>query len=435
MTKKTFICPKFKISFTCNDDPVERIRRLRGALTRNKISIFEYLKQWNISHYQLRCAWCNDHNHDIQYIEHEVHNREIHPISVKRRFKAQFLCFAKNTCASKTLNKNSIEFIEKAYGMDPQKAHEHLHSRNKTPFYPCNHTNSESHKKSQSRSKEWWESTGKDRDSWISKANYSRSLEGYVTKHGTQGVGLWKEVQKLKSMTLDRLIDKHGEEEGKSLYNLWKMSITHDLPTYLRKYGKIQGTQQYLEKWITFKTDQGASEDTFDSFIGRVASLAEKNPLHVYNTFNIDNECKYYSWYNVAKEFYSISSQQIDWLVRSKLPAYKTHQREIFKNKYSYYSYSNCGTILKSRLEILVYDYLLTKGLHENQDFKINQKYPNTTLFYDLYLIKPNLYIEIAGNMGNLDYANHMRFKEQTFSSIIIYPHSYQQQLNQILGI
>jgi hypothetical protein len=37
--------------------------------------------------------------------------------------------------------------------------------------------------------------------------------------------------------------------------------------------------------------------------------------------------------------------------------------------------------------------------------------------------------------MGNLDYANHMRFKEQTFSSIIIYPHSYQQQLNQILGI
>jgi hypothetical protein len=70
MEKKTFTCPKFEISFTCQDIPMARSKTLRSALTRKKISIYEYLRQWDIDHHKLRCAWCNDHNHECGHSQH-----------------------------------------------------------------------------------------------------------------------------------------------------------------------------------------------------------------------------------------------------------------------------------------------------------------------------------------------------------------------------
>lgn len=436
MTKKVFTCPKFNIAFTSEDEPVARIRALKGRLTKGNISIFAYLQIWGIAHYELRCAWCKDHNHDIKFIEHEVINGEIHPTKVRSRYKAPYLCYSKtNQCESKKLNRNSIQFITKAYGLNEDQALEFLHKRSKSPFYPANHPDLESYKRSQSRGLEWWKTSAKDRNTWIAKANHSRSLQGYIDKHGDHGYHLWKQKQKLKVISLERFIEQYGASEGSQRYQQWTEATSHSLDSYITKYGKIKGPEKYIQKWVSFKSYIPHTDDTLKNAIERITQIVSQNPMHEYQTFNVDKEMKYYKWYHTVKDYYDLSTTEVDTLIQSNMSTYKSRSRQIFKNPYSYYSYTNLGTILKSNFEILVYDYLIDLGLVEEQEFMINKRYPCSTLVYDLWLIRPNVYLELAGMMTNKNYSEHMRFKEQNLSSIIIYPETYKDQIQTILGI
>jgi hypothetical protein len=419
----------------CEDNLDARSKTLRCALTRRKISIFEYLKQWDIDHHQLKCAWCKDHNHDIIRIEHHVHDSEIHPMGVKRRWGAPFLCYSKTSCPSKSVNRNSVEFISKAYGLTTEEAKHHLHTRSKSPFYSSNHTSITDHKLYQSRSREWWDAHGKDRDSWITKANHSRSLGGYLNKHGPSGKNIWFDTQKSKAITLNKMVEQYGQSEGETRYKSWLEGTSHSLEAYVKKHGTIQGAEKYLRKWIYFKTDLEHQEGTFESAILRLITVVSSNPLHVYITFNLDKEMRQIKWYDVFKEYYNISTSELDKILQERVGTYKINPRKIFYNSYSYYSYTNLGTILKSYTEILIYDHLTSLGLMEDTDFKVNQRYPDSSLVYDLFLVRQKTYVEIVGNMQDIAYAEHMHKKQETFDSVLIYPHSYKDQLNQILGV
>lgn len=424
-----FRCEKMNITFRSKDTSYQRSLRLRNALTRKNISIFAYLRMWKISHYNLRCAWCGDFNHDIAGIEHYVDNGCIIPTNVFRRHTAPYLCFSKNTCESKKLNKNSVEFITKAYGIDEKDALEKIHSRNSSPFYKENHQNDDDYKKSQSRSKEWFEINGKDRNTWINKANYSRSYQGYVANNNGDD---WNIVQQRKAITLENFIKKYGEDDGTIRYTRWKEGTNLSINTYIKKYGKIKGTEQYLRAHIK-STDDVKKCDLYDDFINRIADIVKGCQLHQYHMFNLEKEMKLYKFYEIAKDFFEKSVIELEKDISIILPEYRKNHRKIFNNNYSCYSYTDLGTILKSLNEIRIYDYLSSIGLKEFDDFVVNGRYPNSTLFFDIWLIHQNTYIEIAGG-DSQEYKEHMKNKENLFGSIIVDPNNYKQIIIDILN-
>ena len=424
-----FTCEKLNISFRSKNTEHDRSIRLRATLTRKNISIFSYLKIWDIKHHELRCAWCGDFNHDIIGINHYVNNGCIIPTGVRRRHTAQFLCFAKNNCESKKLNKNSIEFVRKAYGINETAALEKIHGRNSSPFYKENHQNINDYKKSQSRSKKWFEENDKDRNAWINKANYSRSYQGYIDSNRES---MWNAVQQRKAITLDNFIKKYGAQEGLLKYNKWKDGTNISLISYIKKYGKIKGTEYYLRAHIK-RDDYEYNIELFDTFIERVANIVEDCQTYQYHMFNLEKELKFYKFYEVAKDFFGVSVVEIENNIREILPDYRKNLRKIFHNNYSCYSYTDKGTILKSFNEIRIYDYLCSLGLTEFDDFMINGKYPNSSLFYDIWMVSQNIYIEIAGG-DSQEYNDRMKKKEQIFGSIILDPKDYKKTITDIIN-
>jgi hypothetical protein len=426
----TFKCERTGISFRAKDKEYDRNYRLRCALTKAHLSIFKYLEVWDINHHKLRCAWCNDYNHDIRNIVHLVDNGNIIPVSVERRHSAPFLCFSKNPCESKKLNKNSVEFISKSYGLSNDQALLFLHSRNKTPFYRTNHESLDNYKISQSRSNDWFSKNKKDRDEWINKANYSRSVVSYASRGEEKR---WKEIQKSKGISLDSMISRYGQEIGKIKYNHWKEEIDLSLDTYIRKYGKIKGTEQYLKTRMA-KNDQCTNEVTlFEQFLHKIISIIKNHPLYEYNLFNIDKIMKYYKFYQIGKEFFELTAKDLNDEISKISDVYRKNHRRIFYNKWAQYSYTENGTILKSLNEIRVYDFLIMHGLKENDDFSINGRYPNSKLCYDVYLKIYDVYIEIAGGTS-LEYKKHMEEKNLKFNSVILDPKDYKETLLAILN-
>jgi len=426
---KEFKCEKTGIKFRSKDTDHDRSFRLRATLTKNKISIFKYLELWNIEHNKLRCAWCGDYNHDICGIEHTVNDTNIIPTGVRRRHTALYLCFSKHQCLGKKLNKNSVEFISKAYGLSESEALKKIHTRNSSPFYKINHQSIEDYKLSQSRSPDWFKKNKKDRQEWIRKANHSRSYQGYVEKNRGDE---WKDIQKRKAITLSALIDKYGVEIGTAKYNQWKENTNLSLATFIKKFGKIQGTTNYLKVHINH-VENTDSNDLISGFIKKVTNIVQRNPLYQYHMYNLEKELRFYKFYDVAKEFFELSLYDIEEYIAKILPNYRTNKRKIFRNNYSCYSYTDCGTILKSFYEIWIYDYLCKIGLKETEDFVFNQRYPNSELFYDIWFIHQNIYVEIAGGDSHT-YKEHMLKKEHLFGSIIMDPNDYKTTISNILS-
>jgi hypothetical protein len=379
------------------------------------------MQLWDLDHAKLKCAWCGDFNHDIKYINHKVVDGSIIPINIERRHKAPNLCFSKNDCLSKSLNRNSIQFISMAYGISIDEASVFLQSRSKSPFYEKNYKNKDDYIKSQSRSREWFESTGKNRSEWIDKANYSRSVEKL-------GYDKWAGIQKNKSITLDSMQQKYGEQDGLKKYNEWKQSITTGNDAYIKKYGKIKGTEIYLKNRILSNTS-----GSFDDFINYLINIVKKNDLYEYMFFNIEKYMHKQKCYTICKEFFGVDVFQINSAITEKLPEYGTKPRKIFKNKWSYYSYTNNGDILKSMNEIKAYDFLLSLNLNDGIDFEVNKCYPDSKLHYDLYFPKINTYVEIAGS-HDAEYRQHLKNKKTQFDTVIIIePEHYKTQLSKIV--
>jgi hypothetical protein len=417
------------VSFRSKDTDHDRSFRLRASLTLRKISIFTYLEAWAIPHHILRCAWCGDFNHDIIGIDHIVNNGYIIPTGVRRRHSAPYLCFSKHTCKSKTLNKNSVEFISKAYGLTTEAALEKLHSRSQSPFYKENHKTTDDYRKSQSRSPAWFETHNKDRNEWINKANHSRSHQGYIDNNVGDS---WYTVQQSKAITLENLIQRYGTNDGHIRHAKWKEGTNASINTYIKKYGKIAGTEHYLKARIHVNSEN-TNSNLFEDFIVKISTIVVEFPIYQYHMFNLDTVMRFYKFYEVAKDFFGVTTADIECKLIDILPDYRMNCRKIFKNAYSSYSYTDHGTILKSFNEIKIYDYLKSKGLHEYTDFIINGKYPNSTLLYDIYFPSIDVYIEVAGGDSQL-YIDHMTKKEQLFGSIILDPKNFKTTLTDIVN-
>ena len=81
--------------------------------------------------------------------------------------------------------------------------------------------------------------------------------------------------------------------------------------------------------------------------------------------------------------------------------------------------------MLKNNNKIIVIDNFCdfyNPKIKENniEKFKVNQPYLDKKYYFDFYLMDYNLYIEIAGLIGNFEYNEKMLLKQKRYGSIIL---------------
>jgi hypothetical protein len=84
----------------------------------------------------------------------------------------------------------------------------------------------------------------------MERKKYRNGKQSYLDRFGDDGELIFKEVQKKKKITLENLITKYGEEEGKRRYDdyRYKKKVKNLLSTYIEKYGYDDGLVRWLDK-------------------------------------------------------------------------------------------------------------------------------------------------------------------------------------------
>lgn len=146
----------------------------------------------------------------------------------------------------------------------------------------------------------WGEEIGKTK--WIDyckKQSYSNTFEYKKEKHG------WSEEQfqiynKSRSVTLDNLINRHGEEEGLSLWIKYcdKQKYSTSIEYFINKHGIDKGTEIY---------ENFCKKRLFGAGYSKVSkNLFDKISTHYsnYNLYYGENE--WYSYDKTQKKYYLI---------------------------------------------------------------------------------------------------------------------------------
>lgn len=145
--------------------------------------------------------------------------------------------------------------------------------------------------------------------------NKSRAvtLENMIARHGEEeGRKKYEnycERQSYAGCTKEYFIEKYGEELGKQEYTRVCMSKGHTLATYVEKYGELEGLEKYNNYWNAFggsvKTSV-QSQNLFDALYEKLPNDLRENCLYgkLNSEFNIRNpeENRHYFYDFVIKK-------------------------------------------------------------------------------------------------------------------------------------
>lgn len=143
--------------------------------------------------------------------------------------------------------------------------------------------------------------------------------------------------------------------------------------------------------------------------------------LHDFRSYkNHANILKYFSGTNCFAGW-DKPKDYLKWLEENIILS-KTEKCFLKKGKFpSYMKYTDNGNVLRSSKEIMFYNLLIKEGYVEDIDFLIDNKYPGDTLKrYDFYIVKLDLYIEIAGYTDDIDYMENILDKTKNVNSIVL---------------
>jgi hypothetical protein len=186
-----------------------------------KIDIDDYIKQeYNIE--IKNCAFCHEKSvFDIVYDLKPY--KESYMIYISDISYDKLYCYSKNkNCDGRKYNPNSIDFVSKVYSLSDEEALKYIHSRNKSPFYECNHDNKEEYRKYQSIKDRFDGDAGDGDDryaTFIKNLKYSKTINYYIEKYGKDdGERIWYDIQSKKdSMSFKFFLKKNNNDYKKSL--------------------------------------------------------------------------------------------------------------------------------------------------------------------------------------------------------------------------
>ena len=185
------------------------------------------------------CNWCSEkeQNFRLNCIDFSIENNIINILSIKYydihycgsdKCKEEYKKYNTNSAYKIMLNHNLPSEIE---------AKEWIRNNNKSPFYKENHKSIDEYSESQRRNQ--------DKEKWnkmTEKANFSRSLSGYIKKYGEfEGRIKFNETCKAKGHSVENFVERFGEIEGINRFNnLIKTKISNN--------GSYFGVISYTDK-------------------------------------------------------------------------------------------------------------------------------------------------------------------------------------------
>lgn len=173
-------------------------------------------------------------------------------------------------------------------------------------------------------------------DRWNNYVKMQSKTNTYEYKKEKYG---WTEddflkYNKSRSVTLDNMIKKYGEIEGKIKYETYVDKQRHSgcsLDYFIEKYGEIDGTIRYQNLCLSKSL-------TLENFIKKYGEELGKK--------------KYRDLYDSKKLFYSKSSQELFWKIKTKNCYFAEYNKEfgvLTDTQYYYYDYVD--TELKKCIE------------------------------------------------------------------------------------
>jgi len=263
------------------------------------------------------------------------------------------------------------------------------------------------------------------------KSGYKHTKEYFVKTFGKKiGLQKWKELNNKKRLSLENMIRKYGEEEGKKKWKAFceKNSYTNSIEYYIETYGKEEGTKRY-EKWksatktlrIEYWIEKGYSEkeakeklaerqatNRLDKFIEREGPIKgyikwHNRQLKWLNTLNSKteeekreiNKKKAITLENMIKKYGKEEGiKRYEMWLKSIIPAFYSKESIKFLNP--------------------IYDYLISLGFKDEDiywkenEYFIYDKKQNKIRFFDFTIPKLKLTIEYNGSIWhynpNYDY-------------------------------
>jgi hypothetical protein len=186
---------------------------------------------------------------------------------------------------------------------------------------------------------------------------------------------------------------------------------------YINKYGVMVGTlkhRQRISKVGTLFTSLSHIEEYVKNKTNEFDSLLP--------------------WQKISKKIPNYAWDLVDkpddiriWLqtfIKFRDPVGKIVIKSTASTKYtrSHYTMHVDDKFLRSSNEILFYQLLTDAGLIKDKDYIIEKLYPLSPTNHkcDFYLIKGNIYIELAGSTDDA-YVQHMKYKESTFNAVCLW--------------
>lgn len=209
--------------------------------------------------------------------------------------------------------------------------------------------------------------------------------------------------------------------------NMLNYGVKHNL---LIKGSKKSHIEYWLNKGLTYE------ESIFEVYRYQGKYKTAFNSLDEINMFFKENEELYMIY---SKDICIKLLLQSDSLIKL-FNSYIETNNITFGDESIIFKPNTFGTIihikyndnvitLRSKKEFYFYSILIKNNIK----FKTNQRYNNSDLFYDFYLIDYDKYIEITGFMNDDVYIKKMKFKEFTFNSILL--NTYKEMKQFIKGL
>ena len=194
-------------------------RRLKAYLSRNvfkgKKKMLEYINS-NVKKLE-KCGFCEKEFSNYTF-DAKIENNEI--IFYNFNLKSDYMCDDQDCIEKrKHLNPNSFEHISKRKKISLEEADKWQKENNASPFYLHPGETKEEYSKRQSRGYDYFVGKYEDGEERYKKfcegLAHSNSKENFVERHGEAA---WKKLCSKKRQTLDRFIERYGEEDGKRRY-------------------------------------------------------------------------------------------------------------------------------------------------------------------------------------------------------------------------
>lgn len=193
------------------------------------------------------CGFCGNIDSSYYFAYEQVDVNELKITGLE--YETDLHYCRRPACNGSKLNPNSVEFVSQSRKISKDDALALIHSRNKTPFYRCNHASDEAYARSQNI---YDGLTAQQTAEIIAKQNYARSLQGYKDRYGVDGDRMWREVQRQKAITVENLSRLYDDADQRVAS--WKAKTGGSLDNYIRRYGDTELAKQLYVQHVRKST-------------------------------------------------------------------------------------------------------------------------------------------------------------------------------------